>query len=133
MKLFFKKWDDLLTKEERDAMRFRRELWTMLSIEREALGRCFGNVIVEPGSAQENVDSPKINRFQYTFVKPKSGNKFSFTESQLTIGEPIVVSDEHGHFALANGYVTNVRPSRVTVAVDRKTAQCSTERARLQC
>jgi DNA replication ATP-dependent helicase Dna2 len=117
---FFKKWDALLTKEERDAMKFRRELWTMLSSERETLGRCFSNVIIEPGSAQENVDSPKINRFQYTFVKPRAANKFSFTESQLTIGEPIVVSDEDGHFALANGYITNVRPSRVTVAVDRK-------------
>jgi DNA replication ATP-dependent helicase Dna2 len=117
---FFKKWDDLLTKEERDAMKFRRELWTMLSSEREALGRCFGNVVIESGSAQEAMDGPKINRYQYTFVKPKTTNNFSFTESQLTVGEPIVVSDENGHFALANGYITNVRPSRVTVAVDRR-------------
>jgi DNA replication ATP-dependent helicase Dna2 len=117
---FFKKWDDLLTKEERDAMKFRRELWTMLSSEREALGRCFGNVVVEPGSAQEAIGGPKINRYQYTFIKPKATSNFSFTESQLTIGEPIVVSDENGHFALANGYITNVRPSRVTVAVDRR-------------
>jgi DNA replication ATP-dependent helicase Dna2 len=117
---FFKKWDDLLTKEERDAMRLRRELWTMLSSEREVLGRCFSNVVLEPGSAQENVDGPKINRYQYTFVKPRATSKFSFTESQLTIGEPIVVSDENGHFALANGYITNVRPSRVTITVDRK-------------
>ena len=117
---FFKKWDDLLTKEERDAMKFRRELWTMLSSEREALGRCFGNVVIEPGSAQVNGGGSKINRYQYTFVKHKAANEFSFTESQLTIGEPIVVSDENGHFALANGYITNVRPSRVTVAVDRE-------------
>lgn len=117
---FFKKWDDLLTKEERDAMKFRRELWTMLSSEREVLGRCFSNVVIEPGSAQENANSLKINRYQYTFVKAKGSAKFSFTESQLTIGEPIVVSDENGHFALANGYITNVRPSKVTVAVDRR-------------
>jgi DNA replication ATP-dependent helicase Dna2 len=117
---FFKKWDDLLTKEERDAMKFRRELWTMFSSQREALGRCFSNVVIEPGSAQEKMDIPKINRFRYTFVKPRTAHKFSFTESQLTIGEPIVISDEDGHFALANGYITNVRPSRVTVAVDRK-------------
>ena len=117
---FFRKWDDLLTKEERDAMKFRRELWTMLSIEREALGRCFGNVIIEPGSANEILEGPKINRFQYTFVKHKPIHKFSFTESQLTGGEPMVVSDEQGHFALANGYITNVRPDRITVSVDRK-------------
>ena len=117
---FFQKWDGLLTKEEKDAMKLRRELWTMLSTEREALGRCFGNVVIEPGSAYEDLVAPKINRYQYTFIKEKSSPSFSFTESQLTIGEPIVISDEKGHFALANGYVTNVRPSRLTVAVDRR-------------
>jgi DNA replication ATP-dependent helicase Dna2 len=117
---FFKKWDDLLTKEERDMFKFRRELWTMLSTEREALGRCFANVVIEPGSAYENVSGPKINRFRYTFVKQNASANFSFGESQITVGEPIVVSDEKGHFALANGYVTHVRQKRITVAVDRK-------------
>lgn len=117
---FFSKWDDLLTKEERDAMKIRRELWTMLSVEREALGRCFSKVIIEPGSACEENDGPKINRFRYSFVKQRPAARFSFTESKLTVGEPIVISDEEGHFALANGYVTKVRPSKVTVAVDRR-------------
>ena len=117
---FFKKWDDLLTKEERDTMKFRRELWTMLSTERQGVGRCFANVMIEPGSAQENKESSKINRFSYAFVKYKSEPGFSFTESQITIGEPIVISDEKGHFNLASGYVTNVRPTRVVVAVDRR-------------
>jgi DNA replication ATP-dependent helicase Dna2 len=31
-----------------------------------------------------------------------------------------VISDEKGHFALANGFVTKVRPTRITVAVDRR-------------
>jgi DNA replication ATP-dependent helicase Dna2 len=117
---FMKKWDTLLTKEETDMMKFRRELWTMLSTEREKLGRCFSNVILEPGSGHEEKEGQKINRYSYTFIKqhPKSG--FSFTESQLIIGEPVVVSDEQGHFALANGYVTNVRKRRITVAVDRR-------------
>jgi DNA replication ATP-dependent helicase Dna2 len=117
---FFRKWDDLLTKEERDSMKFRRELWTMLSSEREALGRCFGNVVVEPGSARENPQGAKINRYEYALIKHQSSLGFSFTDSQLTIGEPIVISDEKGHFALANGFVTKVRPNRITVAVDRR-------------
>ena len=117
---FFKKWDNLLTKEERDTMKFRRELWTMLSHERQGIGRCFANVVIEPGSAQERPESTKINRFEYTFVKEKHELGFSFTDSQITIGEPIVVSDEAGHFNLASGYVTNVRPTRVVVAVDRR-------------
>lgn len=117
---FMKKWDTLLTKEETDMMKFRRELWTMLSTEREKLGRCFSNVVLEPGSAHEEKLGQKINRYSYTFVKQQPKPGFSFTESQLTVGEPVVVSDEQGHFALANGYVTNVRKRRITVAVDRR-------------
>jgi DNA replication ATP-dependent helicase Dna2 len=117
---FMKKWDTLLTKEETDMMKFRRELWTMISTEREKLGRCFSNVVLEPGSAHEEKLGQKINRYSYTFVKEQPDPGFSFTESQLAVGEPVVVSDEQGHFALANGYVTNVQKRRITVAVDRR-------------
>lgn len=117
---FFKQWDELLTKEERDCMKFRRELWTMLSSEREQVGRCFSTLVIEPGSASENQQGSKINRYTYSFVKSEIQTGFSFTESQITVGEPIVISDEQGHFALANGYVTSVRPRRITVAVDRR-------------
>ncbi|KAL8830469.1 MAG: hypothetical protein Q9170_005722 [Blastenia crenularia] len=117
---FFKKWDDLLTKEERDIVKIRRELWTMQSVEREKVGRCFSNVIIEPGSATEIEDAPKINRYHYAFVKQNSAPGFSFLESQITTGEPIVISDERGHFALANGYVTAMRKRRIEVAVDRR-------------
>ncbi|KAI9737307.1 MAG: Tripartite DNA replication factor [Claussenomyces sp. TS43310] len=117
---FFLKWDDLLTKEEKESLKFRRELWTMLSSERESLGRCFANVIIEPGSAYEEQSNSKINRFRYTLIKEAPSPGFSFLDSQIIVGEPIVISDEKGHFALANGYVTHVRKHRITVAVDRR-------------
>ncbi|KAL8715291.1 MAG: hypothetical protein Q9220_001249, partial [cf. Caloplaca sp. 1 TL-2023] len=117
---FFKKWDDLLTKEEKDIVKIRRELWTMQSTEREKVGRCFSNVVIQPGSAREDEDAPKINRYTYTFIKNKEAPNFSFLDSQLTTGEPIVVSDEKGHFALANGYVTAIRKRWIEVAVDRR-------------
>ncbi|RDW66215.1 hypothetical protein BP6252_09850 [Coleophoma cylindrospora] len=119
-KEFFLKWDNLLTKEEKESLKFRRELWTMLSTEREKLGRCFANVAIEEGSAFEDKNSPKINRYQYTLIKKSHPIGFSFLESQIIVGEPIVISDEKGHFALANGYVTKVRRERITVAVDRR-------------
>lgn len=117
---FFRKWDDLLTKEEQNMIKFRRELWTLLSSERESLGRCFGNVVLEPGSASEDKDGTKINRYRYTFIKKQDSPNFSFGDSQITTGEPIVISDELGHFALANGYVVHVSRKRITVAVDRR-------------
>lgn len=117
---FFRKWDELLTKEEGNLVKFRRELWTLLSNEREALGRCFGGVVIDPRSACEEKNGTKINRYRYTFVKREASPNFSFTESQISVGEPIVVSDEKGHFALANGYVVQVSTSHITAAVDRK-------------
>lgn len=117
---FFRKWDALLTKEESEMKRFHRELWTMLSEEREKLGRCFANVTVDPGSFKELPGGQKINKFQYNLVKHSAPASFSFTESQVTVGEPIVISDEKGHFALANGYVVSVRKRSITVAVDRR-------------
>lgn len=117
---FFLKWEDLLTKEEKESQKLRRELWTMVSTEREKVGRCFANVVIEEGSAFEESDSPKINRYRYSFVKENASPTFSFVDSQLVVGEPVVVSDETGHFALALGFVTSVRKQRIAVAVDRR-------------
>ncbi|KAK4158389.1 hypothetical protein C8A00DRAFT_10822 [Chaetomidium leptoderma] len=117
---FFLKWEDLLTKEEKESQKLRRELWTMVSTEREKVGRCFANVIIEEGSASEDKYQAKINRFSYTLIKENPAPGFSFLESQLTVGEPIVVSDEQGHFALALGFVMAVKKQRISVAVDRR-------------
>lgn len=117
---FFKKWDDLLTKEESEIMKFKRELWTMLSDHREKHGRCFANVVLEPTSVSEDIDGSKINRFRYTFRKEKENGVFSFNESHMSVGEPIVVSDENGHYALALGYIIQLGQRHVTVAVDRR-------------
>lgn len=117
---FFVKWENLLTLEEKEGQKTKRELWTMTSIEREKKSRCFTDVIIEEGSSSVDNDTPRINRFHYSFVKrvPQSG--FSFLESELSVGEPVVVSDEEGHYALAIGYVTAVQRKRISVAVDRR-------------
>ncbi|KAF4984901.1 hypothetical protein FDECE_16992 [Fusarium decemcellulare] len=117
---FFIKWENLLTKEEKESQKTKRELWTMTSAEREKKSRCFADVIIEAGSASVDTDNPRINRFHYTFIKRNHPAGFSFLESELTVGEPIVVSDEEGHFALAIGYVTAVKKQRISVAVDRR-------------
>lgn len=119
-KSFFTKWDDLLTKEEKDIVKIKREVWTMQSAERERHGRCFSGVTVESGSFYEIEGASKINRYRYTFNKKKPAPQFSFRESQITLGEPIVISDEKGHFSLASGYVTSIRKDSVQVTVDRR-------------
>ncbi|KAJ5595380.1 uncharacterized protein N7459_001588 [Penicillium hispanicum] len=117
---FFRKWDDLLTKEEGNLVKFRRELWTLLSNERESLGRCFGDVVINSRSVYEDPTATRINRYRYSFFKRQPTPNFSFAESQISVGDPVVVSDEKGHFALANGYVLQVSTSHITLGVDRK-------------
>ncbi|KYK55055.1 DNA replication factor Dna2 [Drechmeria coniospora] len=119
-KQFFIKWENLLTKEEKESQKNKRELWTMTSSEREKKSRCFADVIIEESSASVDMDNPRINRFHYSFIKRSQQPGFSFLESELSVGEPIVVSDEDGHYALAIGYVTSVRKQRISVAVDRR-------------
>lgn len=117
---FFIKWENLLTKEEKEGQKTKRELWTMTSAEREKKSRCFSDVIIEEGSASVDEDNPRINRYHYTFIKREPPPNFTFIGSELTVGEPVVVSDEEGHYALAIGYVTSVRKQRISVAVDRR-------------
>lgn len=128
--VFLKKWDGLLTREEKDVVKLRRELWTMQSGQREKLGRCFSNVVIEKGSAKVVDGAPKINRYIYSFVKQKTVPGFSFLESQIVMGEPILISDERGHFALASGYVTAIRKRRIDVAVDRRLNNARNRKAR---
>ena len=125
---FFSKWDELLTKEEKDIVKFRRELWTMQSNEREKVGRCFGGLVISPSLSHEDTEGLKINRFRYSFVKQAQAAGFTFRESQIVVGEPVVVSDEKGHFALANGYVTAVRKHVIEVAVDRRLHNARTKK-----
>lgn len=133
LKRWFTKWDKLLTYEESDQARFRKELWTMTSAEREAVGRCFGNLVLKQDLTststtvtQQVVDGiegsgGKINRYAYVFTRAGFASRGHFTEgSQLTVGEPLVVSSEQGQWALANGYIAAVAKHEVTVAVDRK-------------
>ena len=133
VKRWLKKWDRLLTFEESELSRFRKEVWTMGSTEREAAGRCFGNLIISQDltSTAANVTSSlvdgiqgsggKINRYAYSFARSGSSSRASFIEgTQLAVGEPIVVSSESGQWALANGYIIALTKQAITVAVDRR-------------
>lgn len=133
LRTWFSKWDKLLTFEESESSRFRKELWTMASSEREESGRCFGNLVVAQdltstaaavaSSVVDGIEGSggKINRFTYVFSRAQAKPGASFAEgSQLTVGEPVVVSSEQGQWALANGYVIAASKQYITVAVDRR-------------
>lgn len=100
--------------------RFRKELWSMTSVEREGQGRCFAKLIVIPESIIVAEEGSKINRYTYQLRKADGEAPSSFLDSQIGVGDPIVISDEKGHFALAMGFVTTIRQTTITVSVDRR-------------
>lgn len=124
---FFKHWDQLLTKEEKGTVRFRREVWTMTSSERESAGRCFGSLVIKPGSVSVDQNNQKVNKYTYTFRKQTTLAGFTFRDSQLGEGDPIVISDEKGHIALAIGFIYRVTQTEITAMVDRRLHNARTQ------
>ncbi|KAJ3416935.1 Tripartite DNA replication factor [Chytridiales sp. JEL 0842] len=124
---FFDKWEKLITKEEGDIHRTRKEIWTLTSDERHAAGRCFRNMVLTSVNG-ENIGGSKVQRFMYTFSPWKPDNQSqdictqdtnSLLNSTISVGDAIVVSSEKGHYALSIGFVTAVTPGSVHVNVDR--------------
>ncbi|KAK9472748.1 uncharacterized protein V1510DRAFT_126073 [Dipodascopsis tothii] len=113
---FLRHWEALVTLEEDTMNRFRKEIWTMTGLEREAHGRCFANVAVE--LAEDCDSAERISKFRY--VLARRGPGASFGDSQIAVGEPVVVSDTAGHYGLAKGFAQAIGRDAVTVTVDRR-------------
>jgi DNA replication ATP-dependent helicase Dna2 len=75
----------------------------------------------------EHIGGSKAHRFSYTFThwrsdgdsQPKTQDADSLMNSTISVGDPIVISSEQGHYALAIGFVASLTPSYVKVNVDR--------------
>ena len=62
-----------------------------------------------------------IGRFKYKLQRSKDDESTSnVIKTQLSAGDPIVISTEHGHYALAIGFLEEVTTSYVTIALDRE-------------
>jgi DNA replication ATP-dependent helicase Dna2 len=144
--MFFRKWETLLSLEERDLVRFRRELWTIGAVERERMGRCFAGMVIRPSTLREEegvgLNSPgstpvgegKEYKFHYTFVRSKSrvaatqtptpahsqADKKNLLNGHLNIGDPVTLSVEPHLLAFAQGYITHLTADEVHLGVDHR-------------
>lgn len=121
---FFKKWEELLTYEEREMVRFRKELWTISAEDREDKGRCLSNMVLD---AECDVTSPvssskdmRIHQYSYRFTRQQSKQKklHNLLHGQITIGDAITVSVVPNVIALARGFVLELTPENIVVGVD---------------
>lgn len=122
---FFRKWEALISLEEQDLVRFKKELWTMGAIEREKKGRCFGSMLVDRSFSPPNLEasnslSGKIHRFTYKFLRSPtpSGTVNSLLNGHLGVGDAISVSVEPHLLAYAQGFIVDLTQRSVTVGID---------------
>ena len=121
---FFKQWEGLVSLEEQELVRFKKELWTMRATEREAKGRCFADMVVDPtyrpSPSLSSKHDQKIHQFTYRFVKSSSVKlpKDSLLNGHISVHDAITVSIEPDLLALARGFVLELNPDGIVVGVD---------------
>ena len=121
---FFKKWEALISLEEQDLLRFRKELWTMGATEREEKGRCFSSMMLDT-TYRPPVDTlkaasrreSKIHQYTYRFVKFAPGLA-PLLNGHMGVGDAVTVSVEPDLLALARGFIIELTPHEVVIGVD---------------
>ncbi|CAL1710756.1 unnamed protein product [Somion occarium] len=121
---FFKKWEALISMEEQDLIKFRKEIWTMGAEEREEKGRCFANMVLDV-EYQYNPNTPqstskregKIHQFTYRFIKANSEDT-TLLNGHMSVGDAVTVSIEPDLLALARGFIVQLTPHQVVLGVD---------------
>ncbi|KAF9234808.1 hypothetical protein BU15DRAFT_89813 [Melanogaster broomeanus] len=92
---FFKQWEALITLEEQDGIRFRKELWTMSAQEREEKGRCFNSMVIDASFATpQGPPTGKAHRYTNRFIRAAypAVRGHSLLNGHLSIGDAITVS-----------------------------------------
>ncbi|KAJ7069715.1 Dna2-domain-containing protein [Mycena amicta] len=116
---FFKQWEALLSLEEQDLLRFRKELWTMGAAQREAKGRCLSAMALDMTFSPAPVaKSSKIHQFTYKLVR--TGGSSSLLNGHIGVGDAITISVEPDMWALSRGFILELEPSSVVVGVDHE-------------
>ncbi|KAF8908142.1 DNA replication factor Dna2-domain-containing protein [Gymnopilus junonius] len=125
---FFAKWERLLALEERDLVRFKRELWTIGAEERQKRGRCFAGMVLVPSGKGDKLEhgmsqGAEMDKDGEKDLKIEWGKEGKIHRSQpnnllngyMSVGDPITVSVEPKLLALARGYILELTPQREEV------------------
>ncbi|SPO24247.1 related to DNA2 - DNA helicase [Ustilago trichophora] len=119
---FFRKWDRLLNLEEEDAVRFRREMWTMTAEQREKVGRCFGNMRLDilPQTSSHGPSS-SMRRIVHRFVRHHDATQDAeagLLSGHITVNDPVTISIEPDMLSVAQGFVAKLTPTAVEIGLD---------------
>lgn len=119
---FYEFWNELLTKEESIISQLKKDLWTFTAKEREEQG---GKALSHMVITEADDDDDDLKRFVYTFERsPEGGDIDSLQLSQLSKNDRVIISDEIGHFAIAQGYIMSIRPTFIVISSERRIMKC---------
>ena len=131
---FFKKWEALVSMEEQDVVRFRKELWTLTAEQREKKGRCFGKMVVRDYRHDTAPGVARMLQHVYRFVRateslahfpsaatadPPDGS-MSLLNGSISAGDAITVSVEPNLFAIARGFVIELESGHIDIGFDHE-------------
>lgn len=114
---FLKYWDDLISKEEDFMSRVYKELWVMSAEDREKQqGKALANLVISKCIDDQN----DTNTHLYVFARSGKGSVEPMNATQIVKYDKVIISDQEGHFALAQGHVTYVDKESITVSTRRR-------------
>ena len=132
---FFNDWERLLALEEKDLVRFKRELWTLGAKEREDRGRCFGGMVLKGvdevsgtmmaesvgASSREWEKESKIHRYTYRFGRSKSWVMSGSSSSSgkilaSSLSPSSAQSLLNGHLDIGDAITVSVEPGQLALA-----------------
>ena len=101
-------------------MRFKKELWTLDAGERETLGRCFADMVLDTSSQEEppQPGASRIHIFTYRFQRRMDAGAESLLNGHMNVGDAVTVSVAPDLFALCRGFILELGPKHVVLGVD---------------
>ncbi|GAA6046645.1 hypothetical protein JCM3770_003094 [Rhodotorula araucariae] len=119
---FFQRWERLISFEEQELVRFKKEIWTLTAAEREKAGRCFANMVVSEVKLEDEQPAKGIHRYAYRLrpQTPPHSQSRTLLGGSISVNDPIVVSlEDPPLIAISRGFILSITPYEVVVGVDR--------------
>ncbi|EGF98352.1 uncharacterized protein MELLADRAFT_113623 [Melampsora larici-populina 98AG31] len=139
---FFTKWESLISLEERELGKFKKEIWELTADKRQAKGRAFANMEIDESfddirwlkttkrgntihrytycfmssTSSVSSQSPKKSRASLSQVVPTQ----SLLSGQMSVGDPVVISIEGEKLAIAKGFICDLSPYRIVIGLDHR-------------
>ncbi|WAQ90948.1 hypothetical protein PtA15_13A348 [Puccinia triticina] len=129
---FFRRWEALVSHEEKELGKLKKQIWTMTADERERTGNALANMVIDYSfdmndGSYDPTSMTKIHRHTYRLQRFQTApdstpddEKASLLFGHMSKHDPIVVSIEGKKLAIARGFILDLTPRSMTVGLDHR-------------